>query len=76
MELTIKSRKLNQEITFSRPGSHYIYASLNGQHGTLGCQICDGGRTMGSTIGYSGDDQADFAKICRRWYRAFIRAED
>lgn len=31
MKLTIKSRKLNSEITFSRPNSHYIYANLNGQ---------------------------------------------
>lgn len=75
MELTIKSRKLNSEITFSRPGSHYIYANINGQPGTLGNQICNGGRTMGSTIGYSGDDQEQFEKICRRWFKAYIRDE-
>lgn len=75
MELTIKSRKLNSEITFSRPGRHYIYANLNGQPGTLGNQICDGGRTMGNTIGYSGDDQEQFDKICRRWYKSHIRNE-
>lgn len=75
MELTIKSRKLNSEITFTRPGSYYIYADLNGQPGTLGNQICDGGRTMGNTIGYRGDDQEQFEKICRRWYKAYIRDE-
>ena len=75
MELTIKSRKLNSAITFSRPGSHCIYANLNGQSGTLGNQICDGGGTMGNTIGFSGDDQEQFEKICRRWYKSYIRNE-
>ena len=75
MEITIKSRKLNAEITFSRPGSSYIYADLNGQPGTLGRQICQGGRTMGSTIEYSGDDKEQFKAICRRWYKAYIRDE-
>lgn len=73
MKFTIKSRKLSSEITFCRPGSHYIFANLNGQPGTLGTQICAGGRTMGSTIEYSGDDMAQFAKICRRWYKAYMR---
>ena len=73
MELTVKSRKLNADITFSRPDGYYIFASLNGQPGTLGKQICKGGRTMGSTIGYSGEDQKEFEMICRRWYKAYIR---
>ena len=72
MELTIKSRKLNAEIKFSRPANYYIYVDLGGKPGTLGNQICDGGRTMGNTIGCSGD-QEQFEKICRRWYRAYIR---
>lgn len=75
MELTIKSRKLNRKITFSRPGSSYIFADLNGKPGTLGNQICHGGKTMGSTISYSGDDQERFEAICRRWYRSYIKGE-
>lgn len=75
MKLTIHSRKLGQEITFSRPSNHYIFANLNGKEGTLGAQICQGGSTGGSTIGYSGDDEAQFEAICRRWYRAYIRRE-
>lgn len=71
MELTIKSRKLNREITFSRPGSSYIFADLNGKSGTMGNQICAGGSTMGSTLSYDGDDQAEFDAICRRWYRSY-----
>lgn len=75
MELTIKSRKLGHDVTFSRPGSHYIYVDLNGEPGTLGNQICGGGHLMGSAIGYSGDDLEQFKKICRRWFKAYIREE-
>lgn len=71
MELVIKSRKLSKEITFSRPGSGYIYADLNGKAGTLGVQLCKGGLTMGSTLSYEGDSQEEFEKICRNWYRAY-----
>ena len=75
MELKIDSRKLGRAITFSRPGSSYIYVDLNGKPGALGCQICRGGRTMGYTLSYSGDDQARFEAICRRWYRAHVRGK-
>ena len=75
MEMQINSRKLGRTITFSRPGASYIFADLNGKSGTLGCQICSGGGTMGSTLSYDGDDQAQFAAICRRWYRAHVRGE-
>lgn len=75
MELTIKSRKLNQEITFSRAGNYYIYVDLNGKPGSLGRQICEGGGLMGDTIGYRGESESRFEAICRRWYKAFIRNE-
>lgn len=75
MELKIKSLKLGRTITFSRPSLGYIYADLNGHSGTLGRQICRGGKTFGSALFYSGDDQAEFESICRRWYRAYIRGE-
>ena len=73
MRITINSRALNQEVTFSRPGSGYVYVDLNGQPGTLGNQICDGGKLMGNTITYSGDDDAQFARVCRNWFRASLR---
>lgn len=75
MEMQINSRKLGCTITFSRPGSSYIYADLNGQPGTLGRQICRGGNTSGNTLTYEGDDQAQFEAICRNWYRAYMRSE-
>jgi hypothetical protein len=70
--MTIKSRKLGIAITFSQPGGGYVYADLNGQPGTLGVQICHGGRTTGSTISCS--DSA-FERVCRKWYRAYLRNE-
>src|SRR5690554_1777359 len=75
MELKINSRKLGRTITFSRPGSSYIFADLNGQPGTLGNQICRDGSTTGSTLSYSGDSQEEFERICRNWYRAYLRHE-
>jgi hypothetical protein len=75
MELVIKSRKLGKAITFTRPGRDYIYADLNGRVGTLGVQICRGGYTMGSTLSYSGDNEEQFKRICRNWYRAALKGE-
>jgi len=72
MELTIKSRKFNKEVTFSRPGSDYIYIDLNGQSGTLGQQICRSGGLMGDTVGYSGDSQKGFESVCRTWWKAYL----
>ncbi|MFK4751455.1 hypothetical protein [Oceanobacter antarcticus] len=72
MKFSIKSRKIQQILTFSRPGNGYIFVDINSREGTLGSQICHGGRFMGSTITYFGDDQAEFEKICRNWYRKFL----
>jgi hypothetical protein len=76
MKCTITSRKLGREVTFSRPGSMYTYADLNDQPGTLGRQICSGGRLTGSTVTYRGDDESVFAAICRNWFQAYLRRED
>lgn len=72
MKMQIKSRKLNRTLTFSVPGSSYIFVDLNGKPGTLGYQICAGGGCNGETLSYSGSDPDKFASICRRWYRAHI----
>ena len=34
MKTTIFSKKLDQNLTFSRPGHAYIYVDINGQPGT------------------------------------------
>lgn len=72
MELSIRSKILGRTLTFTRPGSSYIYVDLNGHSGTLGVQICEGGSTTGWTLSYEGNDQKEFERICRRWYRANV----
>jgi hypothetical protein len=75
MEMTIKSRRLAREITFSRPGSGYIFCDMGHTPlvGSLGAQICEGGRISGSTLSYRGDDPKAFRRICRAWWRAYLR---
>ena len=76
MKHTIHSRILGKPVTFSRPGTDYVYVDLSGKNpGTLGSQICDKGMLMGSTIMYSGDDPVRFAKLCNTWYRAWVKHE-
>jgi len=73
MKFQINSRKLDKIITFSRPGSSYVFIDLNGNPGTLGNQICDGGCLSGSTVTFSGEDQRGFEKVCRLWWRTYIK---
>ena len=78
MTLTINSKKLGQPVDFSRPGWGSIYVDLSwdgSKPGTLGDQICDGGKLTGNTISYSGESDAAFARICRNWFRAYLRRE-
>lgn len=77
-EMTIRSKAIGDEVTFSRPGGYYIYVDLNGQPGTLGQQICQGGELLGDTLGVHGDDetaQARFEKICRNWWKNYLRKQ-
>lgn len=76
MNLTINSKTMKQPVVFSRPGGGYIYVDLSGDGsnpGSLGAQICDGGSLLGNTISYSGSDEAVFGRICRNWFRAYLR---
>ena len=72
MELTIKSRKLNKDVTFFKnnyaKGLCYIFVDLNGKKGTLGKQMCKGGYLQGEAI--TSTDQ-DFEKICKRWLNQY-----
>lgn len=72
MRLTIISRKHQQEFFFIRPGSSYIFVEIDDG---ARMQICHGGGLRGSTVSYDGDDQEAFNKICRAWYRAWMRRE-
>lgn len=73
MEYQIKSRKLKTTVTFSRPGYNYIYIDLNGYSGTLGYQICKGGSLYGDTVEYHGNDEKQFERICKRWWKQYLR---
>ena len=76
--LTIKSKVIGDEVTFSRPGGYYIYVDLNGQPGCLGRQICEGGELLGDTLGVDGDDetaQVRFEIMCRNWWKTYLRKQ-
>lgn len=71
MRTVIRSRD-GEAWVFTRPSGFYIYLDTSGTRpGTLGQQITERG---GHTIGYEGDDPAEFARICRAWYRSHKRA--
>lgn len=74
MELTIKSRKLGRDLIFyvNRNGG-YVYVNLNNRPGTLGDQICYGGKLSGSTVQTA---PAGFCGVCKKWYRAYLRNEE
>ena len=75
MKITINTRNHGQ-VTFSRPGGSYIFTDLlNGKPGTMGHQICEGGHLSGDTISYGGEDLYEFAEICRRWWKSYLRKE-
>jgi len=74
MKTTINTRD-HGAVTFSRPGSEYVYVDLNGKPGTLGQQICYGGHLSGSTVTFSGDDEEAFARYCRNWWKQYLRNE-
>lgn len=68
---TLKSE--GQEITFSNIGSAgYVYCDMGNRrnHGTLGRQICKGGRFTGSTLTASDDD---LPRVVRNWLKAYYR---
>lgn len=73
MKFLINSKKLNQTLTFSRPGKSYVYVDLNGEPGTLGNQLCSRGYLAGNTLAYEGDSYEAFEAKCRNWYRQYIK---
>lgn len=42
----------------------------------LGEQICARGRIFGDTLGYSGDDELEFRRICRAWHKSYSRKKE
>lgn len=73
LKFTIKSSKLGKEINFFRAeGCSYVYADLNGGHGTTGNQICKGGKLLGNTISYYGNDLEGFKRVCHNWLKQYL----
>ena len=73
-EHTIHTRDLGP-ITFTNFGpTGYVRCDMGDKrkHGTLGKQICKGGRLVGVTL--TADD-AQLATIATRWWRAYQRRE-
>ena len=75
MRTTINTREFGELEFFTGNGTDYVFVDINGRSGTLGNQICDNGGLMGSTISYRGGSPIDFEKICRRWWRAYLRKQ-
>jgi hypothetical protein len=74
METTINGKILGKKLTFFIPGeSGYVFVDLNGREGSLGNQICQGGRLLGSTLRASNQD--DLNRTAQRWYRAYLANE-
>lgn len=74
MKTTINTRN-HGEDTFFTTGtdekSGYVWVDLNGQGGTLGNRICDGGHMSGSTKSYRGTADG-FATFCRNWWKQYL----
>ena len=75
MKTTINTKEFGQLEFFTGNGTDYIFVNINDKPGTLGNQICDSGGLMGSTISYRGGSPIDFEKICRRWWRGYLRKQ-
>lgn len=76
---TTKTREFG-EITFSAPAASdtdtgYVFVDTNGQPGTLGKQICDGGDFRGSTIRATHETLKSAAQKWLRQRRDWMRKE-
>lgn len=70
--IIIKTRT-EGEFTFWCPnGGGYVRLETEGHPGTLGQQICEGGRLMGSTLDAT---EATLGDVARKWLRQRREAE-
>lgn len=65
METTINSKNHGSITFFCSKHGAYVFANFNGKSGTLGQQICRGGRLLGSTLSYYGSEE-NFGVWCRK----------
>lgn len=69
---TIKTRTNGNMEFFVPDDGGYVRLESGANHGSLGQQICDGGRLRGSTISANAASLEDTA---RRWYRSYRAAQ-
>ena len=79
MRLTIKSKTEIETLTgtekpvfefWAPEQGGYVRLESRGKSGTLGQQICEGGGFSGGTISATPEN---FDRVCRSWYRAYIK---
>lgn len=75
MELKIKSKAFGETFTFEKDSSSsYVFLWRGSDEDSERVQICEGGGFWdGPTVMSSGDDQKQFEKTCRSWYRAHLK---
>lgn len=72
MEFQIKSRD-HGVVTFCKPGREAVYMNIHGGPWNLGNQLCEGGKFRGPTIAAGDCTPEEFAALCRKWWRAYLR---
>lgn len=73
MYFTIKSRN-HGEVEFSVPDGGG-YAKVRFENSRDWQQICDGGKMLGSTIYISRQYEDQAERVCRNWWKNFLRIE-
>lgn len=68
---TINSREFGKISFFMPSDGGHVFLESKGKPGTLGQQICRGGRCSGSTIRATPET---FEAICRAWHRKHMAA--
>lgn len=70
MELSINTRNYGQQVFFMSDNGGYIFLEQPGRPGTMGKQICQGGKYTGGTLSATPET---FERVCRTWHRAHMQ---
>ena len=69
---TIKSRHHGDKTFFVPDTGGYVRLEIGRSHGTLGTQICEGGRFRGNTITADSDT---LPAVARKWWKQHLKIE-
>lgn len=64
---TIKTRDHGDQSFFMPDNGGHVFLEIGANHGSLGRQICRGGRFLGDTVRSTPDG---FENACRAWHKA------